>query len=83
MGPLADVIGPHYGRGKDLTLFSAYDWEHLPQRLVEISALVPENLDQNGRKKKLVEEVQTAFVGLQKIQVEDPESTLSSKPGFE
>jgi hypothetical protein len=76
-------MGQHYGRGKDLTLFSAYDWEHLRQRLVEISALVPENLDQNGRKKKLVEEVQTAFVGLQKIQVEDPESTLSSKPGFE
>jgi hypothetical protein len=82
-GPLADVMGQHYGRGKDLTLFSDYDWEHLRQRLVEISALASENLDQSGRKKKLVEEVQTAFVGLQKIHVEDPESTLSSKPGFE
>lgn len=32
---------------------------------------------------KMVDDIQKAFVGLQKIQVEHPESTLSSKPGFE
>jgi hypothetical protein len=41
------------------------------------------NLDEKEGQKKLVEEVQTADAGLQKIQVEDPESALCSKPGFE
>jgi hypothetical protein len=41
------------------------------------------NLDEKEGQKKPVEEVQTADAGLQKIQVEDPESALCSKPGFE
>jgi hypothetical protein len=41
------------------------------------------NLDEKEGQKKLVEEVQTADAGLQKIQVEDPESALCSKPGLD
>jgi hypothetical protein len=80
---VGDVMGEAWGRGRDLTLFNEYDWEHLRQRLVEISALAPEIQDKSGRKEELVKEVQTAFVGVEKIQVENPESALYSKPGFE
>ena len=41
------------------------------------------NLDEKEGQKKPVDEIQTAFAGLQKIQVEDPGSGLHSKPGFE
>jgi hypothetical protein len=45
-GPLADVMGQHLGRGKDLVLFSAYDWEHLRKKLVELSGVSTEIVDE-------------------------------------
>jgi hypothetical protein len=81
--PVADVMGVAWGRGRDLTLYNDYDWEHLRQRLVQTSAIAPEVQDETARKKKLVEEVQTPLAELQKIQVESPESALYPKPGFQ
>jgi hypothetical protein len=66
----------------DSSLFNPQDWERIRQKLVEIS-LAPEDLNESDRKEKLIEDVQTPFVGLQKIQVDNPEYSLSSKPGFE
>jgi len=82
---LGDVMSYAWSQGMDSTLFNAYDWEYLRQRLVQISALAlaPKDLAESRKKKKLVEEIQTPFTKLQKIRVKDPEATLSSKPGFE
>jgi len=77
---LGDVMSDAWSQGKDLTLYNAYDWEHLRKRLVELSN---QALDESEGQKKLVEEVQAAFLGLQKIHVEDPEPTLNLRPGFE
>jgi hypothetical protein len=85
-GPLADVMGQHWGRGKDLTLFSAYDWEHLRRRLVALSDMAPESVDETETEKfekKVADDLQMTFADLQQIEVENPESTLPSKPGFE
>ena len=68
--------------GRDLTLYNAYDWEYLRKKLVELETQALTNLQENEGQKNLVEEVQKPFVGLQRIQVEDPASTLYSKPGF-
>ena len=76
------MVGILYN-GMDSSLTSPQDWEHLRQKLVEISSLSLEYLNISERKKKLVEKVQTPFVGIQKIQVETPELSLSSKPGFD
>jgi hypothetical protein len=75
-------MGIAWGRGRDLTLYNDYDWEHLRQKLVGISALALGDLDESGDTKK-IDKIQKAFVGIQKIQVKNPESTLYSKPGFE
>jgi hypothetical protein len=80
---LQDVMFPFLSEGMNSILFNAYDWEHLRRELVEISALALKGLNESGGKKKLVGEVQKLFAKLQKIQVQNPESTLSSKPGFE
>jgi hypothetical protein len=86
-GPVApfigDVMGVGLHQGKDLTLYNAYDWEYMRKKLVELETqdLTKVSLDENEGQKKLVEEVQRSFIGLQRIQV-DPESTLYSKPGF-
>jgi hypothetical protein len=79
---IGDVMSTAVRQGSDLTLYSAYDWEHLRRRLVQLPIPLT-NSDEKESDKKLVEEVQTAFVGVEKIEVEHPESTLYSKPGFE
>ena len=70
-------------QGFDLTLFSAYDWEHLRKRLVNLPTQALTNKDKMKRPKKPVEEVKNAFVGVEKIQVKNPKSTLYPKTGFE
>jgi len=56
--------------------------QRLSKKLVELEIQALTNLNEKEGQKKLVEQVQKPFVGLQRIKVEDPESTLYSKPGF-
>jgi hypothetical protein len=84
IGPyLGDVMSIAWQQGFDLTLFSAYDWEHLRKRLVNLPTQALTNKDKMKRPKKPVEEVKNAFVGVEKIQVKNPKSTLYPKTGFE
>jgi hypothetical protein len=80
---LGDVMSYAWNQGRDLTLFNAYDWEHLRERLNELQIQALTNSDEKKGQKKLEEQIQTPFVGIQKVQVDDPEPTLNSKPGFE
>ena len=81
--PVADVMGVAWGRGRDLTLYNEYDWEHLRQRLIQTSTSSPEVTEDKERIKKLCEEVQAPFAELQKIRVDDVKSVLYSKPEFQ
>jgi hypothetical protein len=56
------------------------------QRLVELpddSSEIVDETEMEKFQKKVVNDVQLIFADLQKIEVENPESTLSSKPDFE
>ena len=56
------------------------------QRLVELpddSSEIVDETEMEKFQKKVVNDVQLMFADLQKIEVENPESTLSSKPDFE
>jgi hypothetical protein len=56
------------------------------QRLVELpddSSEIVDETEMEKFQKKVVNDVQLVFADLQKIEVENPESTLSSKPDFE
>jgi hypothetical protein len=80
---LEDVMHGTLSEGRDSNLYNAFDWEYLRKKLVELETQALTNLHENEGQKKLVEEVQKPFVGLQRIQVEDPKSTLYSKSGSE
>jgi hypothetical protein len=56
------------------------------QKLVELpddSSEIVDETEMEKFQKKVVNDVQLMFADLQKIEVENPESTLSSKPDFE
>jgi hypothetical protein len=56
------------------------------QRLVELpddSSEIVDETEMEKFQKNVVNDVQLMFADLQKIEVENPESTLSSKPDFE
>ena len=56
------------------------------QRHVELpddSSEIVDETEMEKFQKKVVNDVQLMFADLQKIEVENPESTLSSKPDFE
>ncbi len=56
------------------------------QRLVELpddSSEIVDETEMEKFQKKVVNDVQLMFADLQKKEVENPESTLSSKPDFE
>jgi hypothetical protein len=56
------------------------------QRLVELpddSSEIVDETEMEKFQKKGVNDVKLMFADLQKIEVENPESTLSSKPDFE
>jgi hypothetical protein len=56
------------------------------QRLVGLpddSSEIVDETEMEKFQKKVVNDVQLMFADLQKIEVENPESTLSSKPDFE
>ena len=56
------------------------------QRLVELpddSSEIVDETEMEKFQKKVVNNIQLMFADLQKIEVENPESTLSSKPDFE
>jgi hypothetical protein len=82
---IGDVMSYAWKQGKDLTLFSAYDWEHLRERLSKFSVISAAIVDETEQKsqKKMAEDLQNTFTDLHKIEIVNPESTLSSKPGLE
>lgn len=81
-GPLADVMGQHWGRGNDLTLYSAYDWEHLRKRLSQLSAAITiTGKETENIKENLIVDLKLAFNGLHQIDTENPQRTLPSKTG--
>jgi hypothetical protein len=83
---VADVMGMAWGRGRDLVLFTPFDWEHLRKKLVQLPGIALEIVDQTDTERfqeKMADDLQKVFADLQPIEVENPESTLSSKPGFE
>jgi hypothetical protein len=84
LGPVADVMGSYWGRGKDLVLFNAYDWEYLRVKLLTAAGIAPEIKDEKDPKarKKMIDDLETAF-GDQKIEVGNHERFLSPRPGFE
>lgn len=85
-GPVADAMDGFWGRGKDLVLYNAYDWEHLRQKLVAASGIASESEDENEPeeyKKKVTNDLETSFADLTPIKVENYDSILSPKPGFE
>ena len=80
---LADVMSNAWDQGKDSTLFSAFDWEFLRPQLVRLSEMDSENLNGTKGMKSIEENIEEPFAKMQKIYTEDPESTLSSKTGFD
>jgi hypothetical protein len=78
---LGDVMSYAWDKGKDSTLFSAFDWEYLRPQLVRLSEMDSENQNETKRKKGIEEKIQEPFAKIQKIYTEDLESTLPSKEG--
>jgi hypothetical protein len=85
LGPfVGDVMSYAWQQGKDLTLFNAYDWEHLRDRLSKFSMVSSIAYDpQHDISQETRLDLQNTFTDLQKIDVANPELILSSKPGFE
>jgi hypothetical protein len=84
--PVADVMGIAWGRGRDLVLFSAFDWEHLRKKLAALPGMAVEIVDKTETdefQKKVVDDIQKIFAVDQQIEVENPESILASKSGFQ
>jgi len=82
---LGDVMSLAWWQGRDSTLFNAYDWEHLRKKLSQLPGVAHKKMEQSEPElqKKAIEELQIAFSDLQIIKVDNPESSLSSKPGFD
>ncbi len=80
---LGDVMSWAWNQGMNSTLYNAFDWEHLRSELVQVAALTSQEVKDRGGEKELLELVQRPFAKLEKIQVENPESALYSKPGSE
>jgi hypothetical protein len=80
-GPVADVMGGYWGRGKDLVLFNEYDWEHLRIKLLAPPGIASEieNEKELKAQKKMTDDLETAFAD-QKIEVENHERFLPLKP---
>jgi hypothetical protein len=83
---LGDVMSLAVWQGRDSTMFSAYDWEYLRKKLIQLPDVaneITEQSDPEKVQKKAIEELQISFSDLQIMKVDNPESTLSSKPGFD
>ncbi len=82
-GPVADVMGVNWGRGKDLVLFNEYDWEHLRKRLLAPPGITSEIKGEKNQYalKKMTDDLESSFAD-QKINVENYEKSLSSKPNL-
>lgn len=85
LGPyVGDVMSYAWQQGKDLTLFNAYDWEHLRERLSKFSVIPgimygpPQEMSQEH-----MIDLRSTFTDLQKIDLSNTEYSLSSKPGFD
>jgi hypothetical protein len=78
---LGDVMsGGGVWQGSDMSLFNAFDWEYLRQRLVKIPRSTARRAAKVSRD-ELVAALEPAFPRREAIKVTNPERTLSAAPG--
>ena len=76
-------------QGRDMVLYNAFDWEHLRQKFMKLPGAPRIGLDAEGKgssknmQKKMVTDLQTIFADDREIEIDNLESALYSKPGYE
>ena len=76
-------------QGRDMVLYNAFDWEHLRQKFMQLPGAPRSSFDVKGKdafknvQKKLIADLQGRFTDSHEIEIEDLESKLYSKPGYE
>ena len=84
---LGDVMSFAWNQGRDSTLYNAYDWEHMRQRLYRLTANADQSIEEIEQSKdmqhKMVKDIENIFIDMSRIKVEEPELALLPKQGFE
>lgn len=89
VGDPMNGLGGGVWQGRDMVLYNAFDWEHLRQKFMQLPGAPRSIIDGNGKRPtkrmqdKLVAGMNSKFTDELKIEVENLESALYSKPGFE
>ena len=89
VGDPMNNTGRGVAQGRDMILYNTFDWEHLRQKFMRLPGAPRSSLDAGGGEasknvqKRIGTDLQVTFTNNPEIEVEDLESTLYSKPGYE
>jgi hypothetical protein len=89
VGDPMNGLGGGVWQGRDMVLYNAFDWEHLRQKFMQLPGAPRSSLDAEGKgsskntQKKMVTDLQTTFADDREIEIDNLESALYSKPGYE
>jgi hypothetical protein len=89
VGDVMNGLGGGVWQGRDMVLYNAFDWEHLRQKFMKLPDAPRTGLGIEGMgvsknmQKKIANDLHATLVDNLEIEVEDLESALYPKPGYE
>lgn len=88
VGDPMNGLGGGVWQGRDMVLYNTFDWEHLRQKFMKLPGAPRSSIQVEGKGaknvgKKITTDLQAIFADEHEIEIDNLESALYSKPGYE